>query len=141
MAATVHIHAARLVLAGWAAALFLPVAFVAGKVMRGYEVGAWGWMGTFDLQFGWWANLALLVSLRLSSDRRPPPLGRARAITILLLALAFDATTWRYVPNDYRTLPIDAYGAGYYLWFATIAAGIGLLWWRYRAEQRIGSIQ
>ena len=104
--------------------------------MRGYEVGAWGWMGTFNLQFGWWANLALLMTLRMASDRQPPRFGRSSVMAIVLLTLAFDATFWRTIPNDYQTLPIDAFGAGYYLWFASIAAGIGLLWWRYLAENR-----
>jgi hypothetical protein len=132
-----YLNAARLVLAGWAVALFLPVAVVNGKAMPGYEVGAWGWMGTFDLQFGWWANVALLMALRLASDRQPPGTGRTWAMTILLLALAVDAAFWRYIPNDYQTLPIDGFGPGYYLWFASIAAGVGLLWSRYLAERRI----
>ncbi len=128
--------AARIILAIWIVALFLPVAVVNGTAMPGYEVGGVGWLGTFDFQFGWWANLALLVALRLASDRAPPGIGRTAAMTILLLALTVDATFWRQVTNEYQTLPIEAFGAGYYLWFASIAAGVALLWWRCLAERR-----
>ena len=89
--------------------------------MRGGDMLAYGWLGPFALQFGWFANLALWPALFAIASYS----GRARRwrpwLGGLLLLLFVNSLFFRAVASDAGWHPVVAYGAGYFAWMAAVA--------------------
>jgi hypothetical protein len=115
----------------WAVSLLLPVAIMGAakdNVFPGWGILMMGWLGVLVLQFGWFANPVFVAALVLlaTSKRRT---GWATLVSVLLACLIADALTWHEMYGDNGSVPIQAFGAGYYLWLATmIGAAVTLAW-------------
>jgi hypothetical protein len=105
----------------WIASLALPVETDCGSsyANQGYIILGFGWLGPFDLQFGWFANPFMLwVIGRLLFDRRPGIIPAIVGLGLALTALAWKTTPRGDAPgND----TICAWHAGFYLWIACAA--------------------
>jgi hypothetical protein len=102
----------------WIASLALPVETDCGDphAAQGYVVFSFGWLGPFDLQFGWFANpLMLWVIVRLLFNRRPGIIPAFGGLGLALSALAWKTTPRGDAPG---VDTICARHSGFYLWIA-----------------------
>jgi hypothetical protein len=129
----------------YAVALFTPaVVFKGENPWPGFGALAFGWMAILVGQFGWFANLPLLIGGILLLCRRW--IGAlVCAILATLFALNSFFLYWQKVPADeaasrYSTL--DYLGAGFYLWLLSILAlGVSAVILRKRERALVQSPQ
>lgn len=127
---------AFLALALWSASLMLPVAQHGNDRWMGWLVLILGPLGVLTGQFGWFANLGFLASFGLSLGARPPTWLDLTA-AVLTLAAAVDALFWRKLYYDSGSVPIQAFGPGYYLWLTSIVVMAGWMIWLWIQSRRL----
>ena len=123
----IGIAVALAVIGLWAASLLLPAVQPAqDDIYPGYRMLYLGWMGVFDLQFGWLANpLLLLATVLLVIEGASKWLVKSTGVLLGILLL--DALTWREMYYDEGTRPLIAYFAGYYCWVVAVGLGAAAL--------------
>lgn len=113
----------------WLCSLALPVAIMgpsSDNIFPGWFILIMGWLGLLVGQLGWFANIAFLASLGILAFSRTRTLWGS-ALSLVLTALAADGLLWHEMYGDNGSAPIQAFGAGYYLWFAAmVGAGTSL---------------
>ena len=85
-----------------------------------------GWLGIFAFQFGWFANILLIIgiALLLAKECRGRP---SRLVAGGLLVLSMNALFWGEMYYSNETRPIETYYLGYYFWFlANVIAACAL---------------
>ncbi|WP_454714543.1 hypothetical protein [Caulobacter segnis] len=128
---------ALLLLILWLCSLLLPVVVRPGAPGMGWVILLVGWLGALVGQFGWFANLGFLASFGLSLGKRDPS-GLDLTASVLTLAAAIDALFWRRLYGDNGSVPIEAFGAGYYVWFVAIVGMAGWVIWLWTRTRRRG---
>ncbi|MEO6215656.1 MAG: hypothetical protein ABIO86_06475 [Sphingomonas sp.] len=108
----------------WLLSLVLPAAGWGsgpGAMGRGWSLLLIGWMGFINMQFGWFANVPFLLSMRAAIDRDRPP-TRAFLVAGVMIALpAIQTLGWTEVQTDSGRFPV-VIGPGYYLWLTALFA-------------------
>ncbi|MCC2976509.1 hypothetical protein LK533_07455 [Sphingomonas sp. PL-96] len=126
--------AAVVLLALWAVSLWLPV--IAGpdpaKHFPGWSILILGVLGFTVGKFGWFANLIIVPAWLWILVRPASQAGRQhsmrRGVAAMLTLLGVDALFWRDMYGDNGAIPIEAFGAGYYLWLISVFGTAALLW-------------
>lgn len=121
-----RIGAALLLL--WALSLALPVAVIREQdVWQGWMVLAFGFLGIFNWQFGWFANWVFLPATIAGMIWTHPSRRRRVVVLFLLIPPVIGAMLWREVAYDDGRHAIARFGAGYFVW---IAAMLGCVVWQ-----------
>jgi len=95
----------------------------------GWSLLAIGWLGIFNGQFGWFANLPFILSVPVAIARRQPstPLFLFACVAIVLPAA--QTLGWAEVQTDSGRFPV-VIGPGYYLWLTALLAQAAWLFCR-----------
>lgn len=119
----------------WFWSLSLPVTLLSGNdTMNGLLVLQIGWLGPLAAEFGWFGNISLMILLiRMLWARKPTRLDLALAGASV--AAAIDAMFWREMYFDSGSKPIQAFGAGYYVWLSAILIpSLWTIWRRFQSK-------
>ena len=129
----------------WITTLAMPVAttrlgLAPATIMTGASIAGMGWLGPFDLQFGWYANPLFAAALYVVLNEGSESGKSLIALGTLLLLPTASAMFWRSVLLDEgggRARAVD-FHAGYFLWLSVMLMAAGLAIWtgveRYNAR-------
>jgi hypothetical protein len=127
---------ALLVTVSWWVSLTYPtVAYWNGGALIWVEPGdvlLEGWLGVFEGQFAWYANLIIWLSVaELTRVKLHGPIHSLTVGSILLICFA-QAAFWRSIDN----YEIAAFGSGYYCWMSAVGVAGSALVLRWLVERR-----
>ncbi len=118
-------------LALWALTLLLPVANFESRGyagMPGWAVLLIGGLGPMVWQFGWYANIGLLLMSASPFTFRSTRLTDL-ALAMATLACAADAFFWRAMYDDMGETPISSFSVGFYAWQIVIIGSAATTFW------------
>ena len=108
----------------WLLSLVVPAAgwgHGPGAIGPGWSLLLIGWLGIFNGQFGWFANLPFLLSMPAAIGRRQPPTLLFLFASLAIALPAIQTLGWTDVQTDSGRFPV-AIGPGYYLWLVALLA-------------------
>lgn len=97
----------------WAASLAQVVFYTTHGPVLGYWVFLTGWMAFALLQFAWYSNLLLLLSILLM-QRYP---NRAMLLAVVATLLAGQAFWFESIPGEAAVMQITELGSGFWCWY------------------------
>ena len=107
----------------WIAAFWLPTFYTSQGVVEGYWVFATGWMGFTVLQFAWYANLLMLLSVTIMYSS---PIWSA-GLAGLGVIIATQAFWFNAIPSGEVDMPILHLGTGFWCWYGSmLLLGLGV---------------
>ena len=121
---SIHFLTAGVSLACFALSLGMPAFYATNGPASGMYFFTWGWLGPLIGQFGWFANLLLLVSHLLSVRGA---FGKAAVCALFATLLALTSLSMRalYGGSD-ASYPIVRSADGFYLWILShVSACVG----------------
>lgn len=98
----------------WATSLVQVVFYTTHGPVLGYWVFLTGWMAFALLQFAWYANLLLLLSILLM-QRYP---NRAMLLAVGAVLLAGQAFWFESIPGETALMQITELGSGFWCWYS-----------------------
>ena len=125
-------------LALWALTLLLPVASFESRGyvgMQGWVVLLIGGLGPMAWQFGWFANIGLLLMTASPFTFRSSRLTDL-ALALATLVCAADAFLWRAMYDDRGETPISSFGVGFYAWQIVIIGSAATTFWYWLTPAR-----
>lgn len=108
----------------WVGSLWLPAFQTNQGEVLGYWLFITGWMGFAVFQFGWYANLVMLLGVLLMNHLP----RRAALLALTGIVLATQSFWLHALPGDAVRMDITGLSAGFWLWYASmLLLGIGIL--------------
>ena len=107
---------------------------VASALITNFSTAIRDFLGTFVPELTWWSNVVLLIIVaRLGLGRTPSIL--TALIPIAMALFAFGIRKFGIPDDDF--MPVVAYGAGYWLWLASMLmpTAAWLVAWRRRQSR------
>ena len=111
--------------------LWLPVVFTEGygAGTPGWVFAAYGSLGVFQAQWGWFANFGVVMAIGMLRAGRHIPWYVVTLCAIPVVLCEIDALNWTQILRYNTSLPtaIVAYGWGYWLWIGSVTMSLAAM--------------
>lgn len=108
----------------WVGSLWLPAFHTSQGDVLGYWLFITGWMGFAVFQFGWYANLIMLLGVLLMNHLPK----RASLMALAGIVMATQAFWLHALPSDSVKMEITGLAPGFWLWYLSmLLLGIGIM--------------
>lgn len=108
----------------WVGSLWLPAFQTSQGEVLGYWLFITGWMGFAVFQFGWYANLVMLLGVLLMNHLPK----RASLMALLGIVMATQAFWLHALPSDSVKMEITGLAPGFWLWYSSmLLLGVGIM--------------